>query len=166
MAIKWRKPGLGFLKPSSDWSSRENTGPGGCRGSVKNENGMLIAAYAFNLGEVEVETDSLLLIQWITDTSKPPWRIWDDIKHNKRVIKFFEATIIQHTYRKGTHVVDRLANYGVQFIYTEWFSTPQKLPIEIRGEYKMDILEFPCFRRTKKLQDHLSGKELGNNLQF
>ncbi|WMV59342.1 hypothetical protein MTR67_052727 [Solanum verrucosum] len=72
MAIKWRKPGHDFLKLNSDGTSRGNSGPGSDGGITRDENGMLIAAYAFNLGEVEVETDSLLLVQWITYTSKPP----------------------------------------------------------------------------------------------
>lgn len=31
--------------------------------------------YSNNIRKVEVGTDSLLIVQWITDTSKPPWTI-------------------------------------------------------------------------------------------
>lgn len=104
-----------FVKLNSDGSSRGNPGPSGGGGIIKDADGKMLITYAKGFGDesnnkaeamalliwinwcssngiknLEVESDSLFLINWITDKAKPPWNIRDTVQAIKITIESFD----------------------------------------------------------------------------
>ncbi|XP_070056600.1 uncharacterized protein [Nicotiana tomentosiformis] len=97
IAIKCNPLSNGWMKPNSGGCSKGNLGPSGGGGIVRHEKREMIIAYAMPLGivtnntaetlalkagiewcidqnvkKLEIENDSLMLVQWLTNTTNIP----------------------------------------------------------------------------------------------
>ncbi|XP_075107070.1 uncharacterized protein LOC142180050 [Nicotiana tabacum] len=96
-----------------------NPGPSGGGGIVRNEKGEMIIAYAMPLGivtkntaetlalkaviewcidqnvkKLEIESDSLMLVQWLTNTTSIPLSLQNEVQDIRSKIELFEETKI------------------------------------------------------------------------
>ncbi|XP_059310362.1 uncharacterized protein LOC132061602 [Lycium ferocissimum] len=111
--------------------------------------------------KLEIEVDSQQLVEWLQDTAKEPWRVWNFIKHSKEILEQMEEWSIKHCFREGNKVADGLANWALRCNDTTWISQFHLLPKEIRGAPNMDKLNFPSFR-TKNVRNAFELKHYNN----
>lgn len=83
-----------------------------------------------------MELDSVMVVNWITHKSPPPWRyytLWDDILQLCFHISFF----IHHVYREGNGLADGVANLGANGLNASYSSISQ-LPRPLLGLFNLD----------------------------
>ncbi|XP_075095190.1 uncharacterized protein LOC142173491 [Nicotiana tabacum] len=115
MVVKWNPPRNGFVKINSDGCSKGNPGPAGGGSIVRNDQGKIIISYAAPLGcmtnnmaeamalkigiewcrnvgitELEIDYDSKLLVDWISNNNDPPWTLWDILNKIKYYLQDFD----------------------------------------------------------------------------
>ncbi|XP_059295685.1 uncharacterized protein LOC132049028 [Lycium ferocissimum] len=175
-AVYWNKPTSNFFKINSDRSHKNNSSGGG--GVIRNSQGKMIMAYSIHFGpgtsniveakallfgvqwcihhnitNLELETDSILLMSWIKDVFKIPWQVDKIIRDIRRSL---EGTFwsIQHCFHEANKVADLLAamshNTHMDRVYTNF----EDLPRQVKGLVNMDKWVPPNFRiRNKKIKE-------------
>ncbi|XP_060195293.1 uncharacterized protein LOC132624546 [Lycium barbarum] len=172
--IKWIKPLGNAWKLNTDGSYMKNHNKAGAGGIVRNGIGNMIMAFSYptqfctnNYSEakaaligiswcvnhqfeaLEVELDSMIVVQMINGIIRPPWKlqgIIEDIQSKalQRNITF------KHCYREANEVADSLAKHAAQNQVPIIFLQECDLPNAIRGPLRMNKLDFPSFRRRVK----------------
>ncbi|KAG6702808.1 hypothetical protein I3842_07G054300 [Carya illinoinensis] len=127
--VRWTRPRQGWVKLNIDGSSLGNLGHSGAGGVIRDDNGRLIVAYSVSLGHgtnnfaefqsllegvrrchtlgfsrVQIETDSQLLVNWITKDACPNWYLedfWEEL-HAFRTCMDYTVT---HIFREGAPLV-------------------------------------------------------------
>ncbi|XP_042946095.1 uncharacterized protein LOC122279481 [Carya illinoinensis] len=133
-----------------------NLGIFGVGGVIRDDNGKLLLAYSVPLGlgtnnfaeigsllegvrrchalgfyRVQIETNSQLVINWITKDSCPIWYLedfWDELQDYLNSLEY----TVNHIYREGNVVADFLAKCGVEGLNSYW-SDIHTLPSPLRG---------------------------------
>ncbi|XP_060188598.1 uncharacterized protein LOC132617573 [Lycium barbarum] len=170
------KVGIGkkFKYIDYTWNWNKNQRKAGAGGIVRNRIGNMIMAFSYpsqfytnNYSEaqaaligiswcvnqqfeaLEVELDSLLVVQMLNGTLKPPWRIQGIIDEIRAKMTGRNISV-QHCYREGNEVADTLAKYAAQVQAPRIFLIEGDLPMEARGPLRMNKLDLPSFRRQVK----------------
>ncbi|KAK4356598.1 hypothetical protein RND71_025569 [Anisodus tanguticus] len=68
--------------------------------------------YAFRNIEIEIQSDSLMLTEWVMDIHNPPWNPLEIIEDIQNRLSNLENWSIHHCFREGNKFVDILANWG------------------------------------------------------
>ncbi|XP_059301777.1 uncharacterized protein LOC132053678 [Lycium ferocissimum] len=129
--VKWIKPPSSFVKLSSDGSCKDGKYGGG--GVIRDYEWHLMCAYTLKLGQgtsnweesvallfgvkwciqnayeyIIAESDSKILVDSVNEAISIPWRM---IKEVEELRQYIEQTdfIMQHCYREGNKVADKLA---------------------------------------------------------
>ncbi|KAH0686985.1 hypothetical protein KY284_017538 [Solanum tuberosum] len=102
-----------------------------------------------NIRNIEMELDSIIVINMIKGVTRPSWRlqnIIDDIQH-----KMHQKNVtISHCYRESNGVADALAKHATTLQEDKVFLHKEDLPKEAIGPLRMDKMQLPSFRRAKK----------------
>ena len=101
------------------------------------------------LGSLVVETDSLVLHRTILKCHQCPWSISVEVVKAKLLAG--GGCKITHYYREANKVVDTLANAGSAHPLHGVcvYENIAELLKMARGEYRLDKLRFPSFRRFR-----------------
>ncbi|XP_070026575.1 uncharacterized protein LOC142182279 [Nicotiana tabacum] len=100
--------------------------------------------------EVEIESDSLILINAINNQAGIPWQIAHLIEHIREIRQ--EGHIkLSHCYREANCTVDLLANWSLHRKSSTFFMEANTLPMKVRVALKNDRNQLVNFRiRTTK----------------
>ncbi|XP_042964656.1 uncharacterized protein LOC122298876 [Carya illinoinensis] len=133
LLVKWMKPSPGWFKLNVDGSSLGNPGHMGAGGVIRDAKGNLIWAFAkelgyglnneaelsalyygllfckdLDIGRVEIELDSLLVVHWLQKGRCGIWYLEDYWEKIQVMVETLEVKI-QHVYREGNAGADFLA---------------------------------------------------------
>lgn len=136
--IKWHFPMPGHLKLNTDGCSKGNPGRASFGGVLRDDRGEWIMGFYGklpncasleaelwgiyrglkaisdrDLKHVEIETDSKIAMQLVRDGPSRRSRYADLIQDCKELMRITESSI-EHAFREGNQVADRLANMGVE----------------------------------------------------
>ncbi|XP_070046188.1 uncharacterized protein [Nicotiana tomentosiformis] len=183
--VIWDKPPDNWLKINSDGSSNILKRRAGIGGIVRNRNGQLIVTYVqnvqfctnnsvevhaascgmklckdLNFGNIILEMDSLIVVNMIKGKYKVPWELMDKMETLKDMLQQLQAQVV-HCYREGNAVADALSKIGAESQHENamLYGTMKDLPREVRGLFRMDIIQLPTFRIRQK-------KAMTNSLCF
>ncbi|XP_060182081.1 uncharacterized protein LOC132611714 [Lycium barbarum] len=174
--VYWNKPASNFFKLNSDGTLRNESCGGG--GVIRDAQGKMIMAYSIhfnngtsnnaeakallfgiqwciqhNITNIELETDSILLLSWVKQIFKIPWQIEGTIRDIRRHLEGATWSI-QHCYREANKVSDLLAAMSHNHRGIKIFSYFEDLSTQIRGHINLDMCGTPNFRiRNKKFKD-------------
>ena len=170
IVVKWLLSPSGRVKLNVDGSSLGNPGEAGSGGILRDELGRIILAYScylgtqnntfaeisalliglrlcgyFDLCNVEVETDSILVYNWVSKKDKIP------VKYSfmlQDVIQLMELIVLKmdYVYREGNITADSLAKNGAKGV-TEVYFGELELPKLIYGAYKTESAGVKNIRR-------------------
>ncbi|KAK6148329.1 hypothetical protein DH2020_019241 [Rehmannia glutinosa] len=104
----------------------------------------LILLSTWNMQQLWIETDSLILCNTISKAAQGNWSIKDvivNIHNSLRNISFH----ITHVYKEGNKVVDDLASLGTNSVCLIEFAS-DSLPLFVKGLVRVDQLDIPSFR--------------------
>lgn len=104
----------------------------------------MVLCYQLGLHDLVVETDSLLVVNWLNQKKKPPWQhieLWYDILS---LSSFMNFQIIP-SFRKGIGVADGLAKLGADGLDAS-FSSATQLRKHLYGIFLTDKSGLPSFR--------------------
>ncbi|XP_042979917.1 uncharacterized protein LOC122310097 [Carya illinoinensis] len=88
---------------------------------------------------IEIESDSQLLVNWITRGSCNIWYLeefWDELQDNLSNMEY----TMKHVFREGNAVADFLAKQGAGGLNADWLDAHDLLPSPLRGLLRMDRL--------------------------
>ncbi|WMV33910.1 hypothetical protein MTR67_027295 [Solanum verrucosum] len=164
----WRKK-FNFIYYNWNWS-RKVAG-----GILRNKMGSMIMAFSYptqfctNYSEaqaalvgiswcsnqhfeaLEVELDSMTVVQMINGIGKPPWRILGIIAEIKLLINHKNITV-KHCYTEANEVADALAKYATQIQDPKIFLQEVDLLEVTKGLLRMNKFDFPTFEEeTRRL---------------
>jgi len=170
--VRWKQPKQGWVKLNVDGCSLGNPGPSGAGGIIRDEKGNLVCGFAIAMGHhsnnyselmgllhglryiglmgflfVEIELDSLLVLNWLKNQRCGLWYMedyWDEIQSRLAGIN----VSFVHCYRECNSVADGLAKMGANGITGAWLSLPE-LPPSIRGNIRLDRGGLPYLRRIR-----------------
>ena len=174
--IQWLAPGPGMVKFNIDGCSKGNPGVSGGGGILRNSAGCMVFAFSGYLGRctnlqaeakalliglqlcvqrgfmgnLMVETDSLLLQRILSRSYRCPWSIRGEVGKIEQVTR--GGLQITYCYREANKVSDVLANAGSAHLYHLGciYDSVAGLPTMARGEYQMDKLA--CWSLSTLLQ--------------
>lgn len=168
LLVRWIAPPFGKAKLNVDGASKGNLRVAGCGGVLRCHCAFIFAfsrclgfgtsVYAElsalkyglmlcckkNIHKVVVETDSLLVVNWLNNETEPPQQyreLLEDILklRNQMFCK------VGHVYREANSLADGLANYGALGIDAS-FVCPSQLPKHLLAIYALDGAGVPSFR--------------------
>ncbi|XP_049399716.1 uncharacterized protein LOC125863741 [Solanum stenotomum] len=164
--VKWIKPPDSWVKINTDGSALNNPGRIGAGGILRDQMGAMLLAFATPLGEgtnnqaeigaaffgmtwvlqlgykkVVLEVDSQLLVDWITQKTRPPWNISTQLQQLQELITQTHSFRCKHTYREANFVADSLSKQSHKLNYPQIYCNIQQLPREARAYYQLDIAE-------------------------
>ncbi|CAI9758516.1 unnamed protein product [Fraxinus pennsylvanica] len=169
--VTWKKPMVGRAKLNIDGSSLGNPGQagGGGGGVIRNDKGMVLAAFATNFGiasnneaelralleglkfcqhigvfHVDVECDSKIVVEWMLKCKCIVWYLWDFWEELLNLMNLFEIQV-SHQFREGNQVADLLAKMGAHGV-TQRFTSGTDLPMYARGLARLDRIGVPYIR--------------------
>ena len=94
---------------------------------------------------VDVESDSLMLVEVLRGKLNPPWAVLQEIRRMKLLISDMDVNMF-HVYRESNRIADWLANTGCKdrrlIAYDSW----DLLPRRIKGFLNLDRLGLPNIR--------------------
>lgn len=95
------------------------------------------------LDSVEIETDSLVSVQVLSQTFSYPWRYEYELRKCRRLLRHFD---LRHVYRKQNQVADRLATSAHQTRASTIYYTLSQLPRSVLLPFKQDLFGFYYYR--------------------
>ncbi|XP_059306149.1 uncharacterized protein LOC132057525 [Lycium ferocissimum] len=127
--VKWIKPPNSFVKINSDGSCKD----GQCGGG---------------------ESDSKILVDSVNEAISIPWRM---IKEVEELRQYIEQTgfIMQHCYREGNKVADKLAALSHGNTNNQTYYVYEDLPNQVKGLMTLDRWSLPAFRTVKKARSNI-----------
>ncbi|OIT33793.1 hypothetical protein A4A49_54977 [Nicotiana attenuata] len=176
--VVWNKPSNGFVKVNSDGSALTNPGRIGAGVIIRDHNSEFIHAIAAPLGEgtnnlaeteaallgiqwclaigflkVHLESDSALLIQWLTNGKGFPWSLKMKLQHLLDLCNVCENFSCTHTYREANCPADSLSKISHDLTTLTEYHNIHAMPPHIRGQVLQDQLSTPAFRhkRTRRI---------------
>jgi len=172
--VMWKTPPPNRYKLNMDGSALHNPGKIGGGGILRDEQGIIIFAFAIPLGEgtnnqaevqaacyglnwciqhgynnIILEVDSKLLTKWLLQVVAPPWKIQVYIQDLQLLAKqcvFFQCL---HTYREANGTADLLAKHSHKHDIVQHYYTHPQLPHAIKGSYLLEKMGVQNFRRKK-----------------
>ena len=87
--------------------------------------------------KVEVESDSLVLVQTINGRLQPPWSVSYELKQIWDLMKHTECSV-EHTFRESNMGASILANLGFKERKELFFDRWDVIPRVLRGIVKLD----------------------------
>lgn len=90
---------------------------------------------------LEVELDSLMVVQMINGINRPPWRIQSTIDKIRDMITH-KNIIVKHCYREANEVADALAKHATLIQELMFFTNERDLLDEVRGLSKWTNFNF------------------------
>ncbi|XP_042956358.1 uncharacterized protein LOC122292186 [Carya illinoinensis] len=164
--VRWSRPLYDWVKLNTDGSSLGNSGLAGAGGVIHDHCGKLCMAYSVSLGQgsnnfaelhgvlegirrcyhlgylhVEIETDSQLIVNWITNGNCNVWYLedfWEELQEYLRGMDF----CIRHIFREGNAAADFIAKRGAGGLNRNWIED-RDMPDQLRGLLRMDRLGLP-----------------------
>ncbi|XP_071933175.1 uncharacterized protein [Coffea arabica] len=168
--VKWVRPIPGHLKLNTDGCSRGNLGRAGRGGVLRNSEGRLLFAFSTFLGHctsiqaevkallfgvnlciscgyvrVQLEVDSLVLVQVLQRATRYPWSIDTEIRSLLQLSSHFVS--ISHCFRESNKVADGLSNIGCEEGCTRTYHQFSELPTQSRGAFRLDRIGLPSLRK-------------------
>ncbi|WCJ35671.1 DNAse I-like superfamily protein [Euphorbia peplus] len=135
--VAWKCPEVGWVRLNCDGASKGNPGPGSAGGLIRSTEGCWISGFTCNLGictavlaelwglyfgldlawklgmrQVEVELDSQVVIQLVTEASRSFHRYFWLIEGCRTLLKRGWDVRVKHTFREGNQAADWLANFA------------------------------------------------------
>ncbi|CAI9775522.1 unnamed protein product [Fraxinus pennsylvanica] len=168
--VTWKKPMVGRAKLNVDGSSLGNSGQAGGGGVIRNDKGMVLAAFATNFGiasnneaelralleglklcqhigvfHVDVECDSKIVVEWMLKRKCTVWYLWDFWEELLNLMNLFEIQV-SHQFREENQVANLLAKMDAHGVTQR--STPgTELPMYARGLTRLDRIGVPYIRK-------------------
>ncbi|XP_077217986.1 uncharacterized protein LOC143852487 [Tasmannia lanceolata] len=171
--IWWDRPMIGSLKLNIDGAAKGNPGESGGGGVMRDAKAKVIFAFAFFYGtstnmvaearalldglrlckafgfkNFVVESDSKVLMDFISKKGSHPWSIsffWPEIID----LMDFLGPHHQHQFREGNQVADALANEACKSRSHQIFHGWSEMPRIARGAARCDTNGFPNIRPSK-----------------
>ncbi|KAM7461730.1 hypothetical protein LguiA_029851 [Lonicera macranthoides] len=170
---QWVKPHNGRVKLNADGCSKGNPGHAGGGCLLRNDQGRLIWAQADYFGltsnmvaetrallmgirkcvwegwsNIEVEVDSLILVQVVKQQIRVPWCIHFELKEIMHLLGQVNFQI-SHIYRESNKCADFLANIGCKERVFLNFVEFESCPHYLKGLLKIDRAGLPSLRVRK-----------------
>ncbi|KAF5475310.1 hypothetical protein F2P56_007124 [Juglans regia] len=98
-----------------------------------------------NIHKVVVETDSLLVVNWLNNETQPPLQYRELLEGILKLRNDMMFCKVSHVYREANSLADGLANYGARGNNAS-FSCPSQLPKHLLAIYALDSAGVPTFR--------------------
>ncbi|XP_059301843.1 uncharacterized protein LOC132053753 [Lycium ferocissimum] len=173
--VQWKSPNTGWYKCNADGASRGYPGESSAAYCVRNDRGDLVYAAATRLANttnicaeattisdgieccitrqltpVNIETDSLSMLNIIEGNWEMPWKISLEVKKIKHWSSMGQVQFA-HILREGNALADFLTNSVFNVTCTRKIHSYQELVPEARKILNIDKSMMPCFRfRTYK----------------
>ncbi|KAK6796478.1 hypothetical protein RDI58_004179 [Solanum bulbocastanum] len=149
LLVNWNKPLANNWKLNTDRSFRPLINKTGAGGIVRNKNGDMLMAFAYN---TQFCTNNFSEAQAVLiGHIQVSWKLTKIIEIIKKKMHQRNITIT-HCYRESNEVVDALAKYATTLQEQKIFLNQNDLPLEARGPLRMNKLQLANFRR--KLKKH------------
>ncbi|XP_071933890.1 uncharacterized protein [Coffea arabica] len=172
--VRWEMPSTGICKLNTDGCSLGNPGISGGGGVLRDSSGSLIFGFSIPLGElislqtetrsllygvqqclsrgfsrVQVEVDSLLLVNILRGKSRCPWRVRSKIESIQTVLRM--GWSVEHCYREANQVADALSKVGALGSGIVIYTSQSALPRPARGAMVLDSTGTPvlCIRAMR-----------------
>ncbi|XP_027103196.1 uncharacterized protein [Coffea arabica] len=154
--VRWETPSTKICKLNTDGCSPGNPGISGGGGVLRDSSGALIFGFSIPLGElislqaetrsllygvqqylsrgfsrVQIEVDSLLLVNILRDKSRCPWRVRSKIESIQTVLR--TGWSVEHCYREANQVADALSKVGALGSGIVIYTSQSALPRPARG---------------------------------
>lgn len=154
-----------------DGSSLGNPGPSGVGGVIRNDKGEFVCGFAnftahktnnaaevlgllyglryvcqLDIQQVEIEMDSMLVIDWLQVKKCRLWYLedyWEEVLYLLDRLRFS----MNHAYREINSAADGLARMGAKGGNSLWFSF-SKLPMVIKGIIRLEKIGYPYMRNV------------------
>ncbi|XP_016497004.1 uncharacterized protein LOC107815872 [Nicotiana tabacum] len=176
--VVWSKPSHGYVKVNNDGSALTNRGRIGVGVIIRDHYSEFIHASAAPLGEgtnnfvkteaaligiqwclnngftkVHLESNSALLIQWLTSGRNFPWSLKMKLHQLLDLCNLCESFKCSHTYREAKCPADSLSKLNHDLTTITEYHNASALPTHIRGLILQDYLSTPAFRhkRTRRI---------------
>lgn len=101
-----------------------------------------------NLIHVDIEMDSLVLVNIVQSKVNTPWVIRYEIRNILSLLGAMDYTI-GHVYRECNAAADWLVNFGVKIQSRIHFDS-DVIPARLRGIVRIDRSGLPCIRRKSQ----------------
>ncbi|XP_019263897.1 PREDICTED: uncharacterized protein LOC109241591 [Nicotiana attenuata] len=103
--------------------------------------------------KIHLESDSALLIQWLTKGRNFPWSIKMKLQQLLDLYNLCESFICSHTYREANCPIDSLSKLSHDLTTMTEYNNVSALTTHIKGQIQQDFLVTPTFRhkRTRKI---------------
>ena len=89
--------------------------------------------------DLQLESDSLVLVQILQGKSRCPWRLQGDLQDLLKVKRFVRK--VSHCFREANKPADRLANIGADSGTILTYDSLRELPRLVRGDFILGCLQ-------------------------
>ena len=173
LVICWSPPAMPYAKLNVDGASKGNPGHSGGGGVIRSSTGKILFAfhnyYGINtslfaetkalldglkfcnrmgLSQVEVETDSMVLLKMVKNRKCTKWNLkkpWSELMALLHLL-----IKIEHIYREGNQIADLLANEAVQSKKAKEYHSEEEFPVKMKSMAKLEAMRVPYIRVVRR----------------
>ena len=97
--------------------------------------------------DLQLESDSLVLVQILQGKSRCPWQLQGDLQDLLKVKRFVRK--VSYCFREANKPAVHLANIGADSGTILKYDSLRELPRLVRGDFILDQIGVPSLRRVK-----------------
>ncbi|XP_041025254.1 ribonuclease H-like [Juglans microcarpa x Juglans regia] len=174
ISVKWKHRKPGWVKLNVDGCSLGNPGPSGAGGIIRNHKRDLVCGFSVAIGHysnnfaelmsllhglrhidqmghlfVEIELDSMLVINWLRSQRRGLWYMEDYWEEIQSRLAGLHVSFV-HCYQESNSVADDFAKLGAKGLTGSWTSLSE-LPAHIRGNFRLDRGGLPYVQKVRRV---------------
>ncbi|KAK6777637.1 hypothetical protein RDI58_024355 [Solanum bulbocastanum] len=172
--VQWHTPPDSWVKLNTDGSALKDLGNIGAGGILKDQKGDIIFAFSVPLGqgthnqaEVEaavfglawcvqlnhgnviLEVDSQLLVDWFMNKTAIPWTLSAQMQKLRHLVTQLNQVKCIHTFREANSVADALSKHSHKIPNPQMYFNTKQLPKLAAAFFQQDLTGMASFRRKK-----------------